>query len=250
MKNTDLQGYDTFSPKNQATMKKIYDYYATLFKNNSNLMWAGMAKLAGNVVWQQLMNPPYVKGAAAAAGGIGGALGIPGGGMLAEQAAQKAMAPVIAQLMTMNKEIFEDLAWMHQAYVTGGIAEITQLHDAGEIPDDIYQAWLLIDSGDPANVKKGNAILLQREQQIVLKRGYAALSTMSVGPVSVATIMSRNATNPIPGGKDFLKTVPSGNLTNYNDRWKWITTQMLPIWNAMDNALRQKLVAQPLGTSP
>ena len=48
--DTGLEAYDTFSLKNQAAMKRIYDYDANPFKGNSNRLRAKMAKLAGNAV--------------------------------------------------------------------------------------------------------------------------------------------------------------------------------------------------------
>jgi hypothetical protein len=224
LKPSDFDGYDTFSARNQQIMKKVYAFYATLFKNNPDFLWAGMAKLAGNAIWNGLMNPPY------------------GGRIKSPEA--------IAEIMTMNKEVFLDLAGLHLAYMYGGIEEIQRLHEAGEIDKSMLEAWKLIDSGDPDKVRKGNEMLLEREQRIVLARGYAVLQTLTKFMIPVAGKMGDMAVNPIPGGKSFRELMPTGDITSFKDRWKWISTEMLAIWNRMDDELRQKLVKAPLGTPP
>jgi hypothetical protein len=54
-------------------------------------------------------------------------------------------------------------------------------------------------------------------------------------------------TSPIPGGKSFCDVVPGGDLTNFDDRWKWISVDMLPRWLSFSDKQRQRVVRIPLG---
>ena len=203
----------------------------TTFLANSNLKWAGMAKMAGNAVWNGLkMNVKERQFWP----GIG----------VETTAAQTERA-----LVKMNLEIFQDLGWVHEAYTTGGIEEIRALAAAGEIEPKVAQAFEDIHKGALAGnedlVNKGNAALLEREQKEILKEGYAFLSKMGIG-----VAMGYLTESPIPEGKSFHDVVPIGDLTNFQERWKWISSDMLPAWLALPAEVQKILVQKPIGSEP
>ncbi|MGH7139011.1 MAG: hypothetical protein ACREHD_24970 [Pirellulales bacterium] len=234
----DLAGYTDFSERNQAIMQKIYGYYLSVFQENGDLLWAGMAKLAGNTVWNALAVNIQVDG-------------IPVG-PLAKNAPGSGPAQVQAfmerELLAMNLEIFLDLAWVHEAYLRGGIEELRSLVQSGELSQNVLDGFELIDrgirQGSDDLIQQGNAMLLQREQQTILMRGYAELARLNLGK-----LMGALAKSPVPGGKPFSESVPGGDLANFADRWRWILKEMLPNWNNMDPELRQKLAEAPLGST-
>ena len=86
----------------------------------------------------------------------------------------------------MQKDVFEDLSWQHEAYLTGGIDEMEVMLDAGQITAPTFAIWQTIDDaikgGDANLLWQGNTALLQREQQIVLAPGYASLARFLASP--------------------------------------------------------------------
>ena len=227
----DMNSYDDWTIPNQATMKKIYGYYASSFLRNSNLKWAGMAKLAGNAVWNGLK------------------LNVQGRQWAPGIWVDLTSVQLERALVKMNKEIFEDLGWVHEAYQTGGIEEIRRLAAAGEIHPNVLQAFEDIHQGTVEGnedlVNRRNTELLRREQQQILKDGYAFLAKMGIGVVMGALTKS-----PIPGGKPFHHVVPDGDLTNFEQRWYWIQNDMLPAWLALPAEVQRILVGKPIGAEP
>ena len=230
----EIDSYYDFSPENRVVMTKIYGYYSDKFLAHPELVWAGMAKLAGNTVWNALDLSEQFKRLA------------PGYGQ------SKVIMEMQKQLVTMNLEIALDLAWVHEAYVSGGMPELERLHATKELERDVYTAFELINegklSGDQNKINRGNAALLRREQDQILKRGYNALSRLQ--KIGLAQGMAKNSESPIPGGKHFLDVVPGGDLTKFDDRWKWIDTDMLPKWLAYSSEAKALMVSKPLGTVP
>ena len=143
-------------------------------------------------------------------------------------------------ILEMQKDIFNDLAWQHEAYLAGGIQEMTRLHNSGDLTTDAYQAWLDIDNGIQQNnqslIWQGNVELLKREQQTVLGPSYAQLAAIP----GVANVMSQEVKNPYVsvGGGAFTGT----DVTSFTQRWNWITTQMVPMWQNLTQAQRNALV--------
>lgn len=230
----DISGYRDFSPKNQAVMQNVYGYYTDLFIANPDLLWAGMAKLAGNSVWNGLQMGDEFKRVA------------PGYGQT------KLIDTMQQELVRMNLEILMDLGWVHEAYVTGGIDELERAYGGKLLRESVYSAFKDIHEGklggDQNRINKGNAALLEREQKVILERGYLELARLQ--DIGLAQGMAKNSNSPIPGGKHFLDVVPGGDLTNFDDRWRWIETDMLPKWLAFSPQMRATMVQKPLGTSP
>lgn len=235
--SADIDRYHDFSPQNQATMQKVYGYYTDVFVANPELLWAGMAKLAGNSVWNGLEMGDSFKPLSQLA---------PGGGP------NKLIDTMQQELVKMNLEIIMDLGWVHEAYVTGGMDEIERLRSGKLLDRGVYSAFKDIHGGklegDQDRINKGNASLLKREQRVILERGYLELARLQDKGLDQG--MAKNSISPIPGGKDFLDVVPGGDLTNFDDRWRWIETDMLPKWLAFSPAERVTLVQQPLGATP
>jgi hypothetical protein len=241
-------GYQSLSfPRsdNVANQQKIYDYYKALYTLNSNFEWAGMARMAGGPIVRALRTARGMEqNSAALAADLGGLLG------MVEAAIASASKSIEIDLLTMQKDIFLDLAWQHEAYigdgVAGGIDEMRRLNALPGKPlaDDALQAWEFIDGGirlgHPNTVWQGNELLLKREQQVVLNPGYKALNKKMFIP----TLMSLIAENPfrVSGGAPFNNGVVDAlayqNLTNFEQRWSWIQAEMVTPWEAETPARR------------
>jgi hypothetical protein len=167
------------------------------------------------------------------------------------------------QLLDMQKKIFEDLAWQHQAYVEGGLPALEAAFKRGDIREEkIIQAWRDIASGDENRQWQGNAVLLEREQRKILADGYekirnrmTSLNVSKFPPVSlpidsgklIAGAMSQMAQSPIPGGRSFREvTGDKTDIALFKDRWKWIEADMLPAYRNLSPERRSALINQPL----
>lgn len=224
-----LTAYTDFQLHNQQVMKAIYSYYQSLYNGNPALLWAGMAKVAGNAVWDGLQLNLRSRN-------------LPG--------AQLDRLSIFfeRELVRMNREIFEDMGWTHEAYRTGGMREINSLYEMKAVSKDVRDAFGLIDDGirtkNNALIETGNEKLLLREQSVILKRGYRELTERNMGKM-----MGSLGKCPIPGGRHFRESVNGGSLTKFEDRWEWIKKEMIWRWNTMSPAQRAALVNSPLGSS-
>lgn len=218
-------GFDRQRP----VVERVYAYYAGLFNRNENLLWAGMAKLAGGGVYHGLTLAQQQIDTAKWGIGVD-----PGAGLILNYAHGLQVV-----LLRTQRAIFDDLAWQHQAFVQTGLPELAAT--AG-VPAD---AWRDIASGDPARVRRGNHELLLREQKTVVAPYYGQIRDMKDFDM-IPDQMSREALSPIPGGKAFREVVPGGDITVFEDRWKWIETDMLPAYEGLTPQRRRQLVNTPL----
>ncbi|HKN55951.1 MAG TPA: hypothetical protein VJX66_25880, partial [Amycolatopsis sp.] len=214
---------------NRPIVERVYAYYMGLFARNENLLWAGMAKLAGGAVFQGLILAQQQFDTAK--WGIGQD---PSAGVVVNLA--HALQVVLLQT---QQAIFADLAWQHQAFVEAGLPELVA---AAGVPVD---AWRDIASGVQGRVRRGNRALLRREQEIIVAPFYTKIRDLKDFDL-IPDQMSREALSPIPGGKPFREVVPDGDITVFADRWKWIETDMLPAYEGLTPQRRRQLVNTPL----
>lgn len=239
-------------PYNKVIIKKVYAYYANLYNQKSELRWAAMAKLAGGVVYDalanqlqlQISNYYYLVQHRTGEPGESGALGAMGIGAGIAQG-------LSMRLMEMQKAIFYDLAWQHQAYVEAGLPALEAAFKRHEIDAAMLQAWGEIASGNENAIKAGNLALLRREQFGVLQGGaggedyYKEIQDIHDFDL-IPSEMSHMAKSPIPGGKPFENVVPHGDITTFKDRWKWITKDMFPAFTKISPDRLHTLVNEPL----
>lgn len=155
----------------------------------------------------------------------------------------------VTQVVVMQKAIFSDLMPMHYVYKYEGIAGLEEMHRAGLFGDDIMEAWHDVASGDPDRIAHGNMTLLNREQGWVvsdmwdgvraykdgLGEAFTYLMTLAGSP-SVAGVPALRDHNPVrlsgtlPDGRQAtLHTpLPTWDWSVYEQRWDYVTTQLLP----------------------
>lgn len=164
---------------NSETITKVYEYYGQLFLDHPELQWAGMANMIGPSFAGGFYDLATMRDIAK---GIKG----PAGAALPSEIAPmtKTLAglsdPEIAyyeqKFLSMQKEIFEDQAPMHEAYLHGGTAEIDRMQRAGVVDTQTQNAWHQIEAGstqsNAAMLTEGNTYLLHREQFDIIADDY------------------------------------------------------------------------------
>lgn len=180
---------------------------------------------------------------------------------------------ILGMILVMQKNIFSDLMPMHDAYVTGGLAALAEFERAGLFGADIMDAWRDVASGAHDRIAAGNAVLLRREQQWAIGaqwdqvRHYkgpvgAAITYLSgaAGSPSVAGVVPPREFRPVrvpftgADGRPMILglPLPSWNWSVLDDRWDYITTELLPKyrwqvennWPALESTLRTPYEAQ------
>jgi uncharacterized protein DUF2515 len=229
---------------NKEIFHKVYAYYSSLYLADHRLKWAAMAKLAGGEVQRGydsniLPAEDFGKDLRSLSDDDFSVLNLAGG------AYELFSETMDIRLLQMQKEIFLDLAWQHEAYREGGINAMAAAHTRNEITDEILTAWKDIDSGDASRINAGNMKLLRREQFDILQGYYKMIQDIPDNNMIPET-MSEEAQSPIPGGQPFAKVVKDGDITNFDDRWKWLQKDMIPAFEKLDPATLERLVNLPL----
>ncbi|MGP3971889.1 DUF2515 family protein [Streptomyces sp. 6N223] len=195
---------------NDDRIGRVYEYYADLFLRHPELQWAGMAKLAGGLVYagmqdlhvlRRLNSDERLRWIAATMPGMP-----PGMANALANASEEELEYYEDTFVDMQKQIFVDMGWQHAAYDRGGIAEMRRLAAAGQLSSEQLAAWEDIASGDPERIKEGNAALLRREQEIILQDDYDAMQDRPLGQ-AVTYMLGAISESPVPGGKPFRDVV-------------------------------------------
>jgi RHS repeat-associated protein len=214
--------------------RRITEAYASMYKSNPRVfVWAGMAAFASELIGQGMKRAVALREAAGTLfGGVAMVAGAPTGTELLEF------------LKAGNVGVYADIYWQHMAYSEKGMAEIKLQYDRKDLPHYLYTAWCHINSGDiqhvPSYIWKGNSMLLQYEQRETLQRYYnqhqQAIKWMSnKGNVENWPLVGMPVfASPIPGDSvTFYQFNPTGNLANFDDRWRWIEESISPAWRKL-----------------
>ena len=221
---------------NRPRIVRLYDYYRDTYNQlPGQFLWAGLGRMAGGAV----------------VGGLDFLSGTPGGDP----------TPITTAMVQIGKAIFEDLAWLHEAFLddANGAIALAAEHDADQPARRGYaDALTALASGDPAQIVAGNAALLEIEQFSIIQPLYDTLRSPSneAGPFR----LTRTATGNVhPYHRDFLTSFPSSaagkDVTVFDDRWEWINLPggMWEKWSGaysgaglgVDDAERTRLVNLP-----
>ncbi len=188
----------------------VYTYYGQLSAACAECQWAGLAKLAGGPVYAGMQDMQYVD------------LNKVGPAFKEIDEDNKEMARL---LLTMQKDIFVDLAWQHELYIAEGIDGMRAIEQGGGGPwrnpdwadDDgtagqqnaqwvdggpvtMISAWEDIASGDATRIARGNKVLVAREQDPVLQRSYNKMSKQFLLQTFATGVL---AASPVPAGTPF-----------------------------------------------
>lgn len=134
-----------------------------------------------------------------------------------------------------NAAIFLDMYWANLAYHEGGIEELRRILEAGEMRQEFFDAWELVDaakkSGSCSMLWLGAKKLIEFEQGVVLQGVFDRDQGSQRHKWKALSIQV-----PIPdtlgkyGAKKFSEIVPGGDYSNWGDRRKWVIDYILPNW--------------------
>jgi len=216
-----------FGP-NRARLIQLYDYYGALSERDPDrFLWAGLARLAGASV---------IAGLDRLVSGTGLGYADP--------------SPLTIGLTGIAGAVFTDLAWLHEAFLAdpGPVPALAAAHDTAAPARTSYAvAWTLIASDDTDAQADGNRALLANEQFSIVQPAYdLILADPSSGSVLRVTGALVPAVHPYHD--DFRASVPGGDLTDADDRWRWIAGSegMWEPWVALPPSERGRLVGLPL----
>lgn len=160
-----------------------------------------------------------------------------------------------------NNDIFDDLFWVHLAYATSddGIGLLRTLLQSERHYAPILAGFEAIDQGrrvledvtsSPAAkekardlIWKGNLLLLEHEQRVVVQPSFDRLSAGYAHIVSIGSATTFETRGPCQAVEYFTsfylytlaRTSPRGRgrrlwprITNYDDRWRWLESSVVP----------------------
>lgn len=143
---------------NRESILKGYEYYRTIFQGNPDMLWAGMANMVGPGFAAGFFDLSDTRALARALAELPGLppdleRGLDG----LANATDGQLEFYEMRFLTMQKNIFTDMAGMHEAYLApGGMANIEEMLAANLIDARTRDAWLNIDEGS----RTGNRALL------------------------------------------------------------------------------------------
>lgn len=206
---------------NALILNQIYRYYqAIYFENPDRFLWAGLARLTGGQVLYGMQN-----------------------------AVKIARDPCVLtqEIVAVAKDIFESLAWQHELFLDDPeqLIEVCNQLSVTHLSLHPYSdCWRLLQSEDSSKIAQGNKMLLENEQKHTIQPHY---ETIRKDPYAnryfrFTRFVMRNIH---PHHRRFIFDVPLGDVTRFEDRWRWISHKkgMWPTWVGLNRKERDRLVA-------
>jgi hypothetical protein len=226
---------------NDATARAAWDYYRTLyFSDPERYQWAGLAWFAGATVYAGVQDLSVTADALRRAGDLDGAREVLAAVfpqaviplLVADASVPQVAAEldeVEAEMMGMQRQVFDDIAWQHVAFREGGLPAMAALRRSGALGPRQMQAWRDIDSRDPARVARANRNIAYVEQHDVLGDDFTRLR-LGHGVVGHGVTLATSvvAESPVPGGRPFRDVVPYEVVVDLPDRVTVVPDRAVP----------------------
>lgn len=187
-------------------------------QNSFSFLWAGLGRMAGGAVTGGLQKAAFL--------------------FQDQTFTTKAMVLI-------GKAIFLDMAWQHEIFLADQQLAINMAleNDARYHPIKSYaEDWKNIACQDQDKISEGNKMLLEIEQYNIIQPIYDKIT--EIGGPTVHHIVTALSSNIHPYHRPFLFVIPTGNVMNFNDRWRWIMEQqgMWEKWVVTPSEERDRLI--------
>ncbi len=217
---TDWQPHLGFRA-NEPILLPLYRYYQQVYQESPDrLLWAGLARLTGGQVLFGMRNVVKIA---------------------------KDPCVLTQKIMAVAKDIFENLAWQHELFLTdrhllGSVCTALDQQAAHRYP--YAECWRKIGSDIYQEVCLGNKMLLENEQRNTIQPHYdlIRLDRYANRYFRFTRFAMRNIH---PHHRRFILEFPFGDVTRFDDRWRWIghNRGMWATWTGLEQAERDRLVA-------
>lgn len=206
---------------NEMILNKVYHYYqAIYFENSDKFLWAGLARLTGGQVLFGMSN-----------------------------AVKIARDPCVLtqEIVAVAKDIFESLAWQHELFLRDPAQLILVCKNLNN--NDLHShpyadCWQNLLHFNDEKIALGNKMLLENEQRNTIQPHY---ETIRKDPYAnryfrFTRFVMRNIH---PHHRRFIFDFPLGDVTRFEDRWRWISHPkgMWPSWVGLERKERDRLVS-------
>jgi hypothetical protein len=221
--------------------KRISSIYAKYYLDHQDIFkWAGMAAFASNHIGIGLL-PYHIKGHVLLD--------------LETSCSSRGWTNDFNLLRHINNRIYDDIIWTHQAYLDGGIKQLSKLMKHDPHYNSMLSGWSALDQAihahssdeDDRNIKIWNAnkILLRHEQEMVVqpmfdrfgaifKRLITLFATLDFAPNHINTSFKYYSSFVFYMYRKQLKllreTYYIPDLTNFNQRWSWLDSIVIEKW--------------------
>lgn len=222
---------------NRDNIEAVYEYYAQLYRDHPELLWSGMAALIGPSFYagfqdldtfadiaalaRTLLNNPVFDHLppGVSIDDVLDRLFPPGVGPSLRELASMSATEIEDEFrfyertfLDMQREIFVDMAPLHEAYTTHGLAGIEAMVEDGTIGPDVLEAWEMIDeghrTGDEGLLRQGNEALLRREQEEIIRDEYDAMYNRRVTGPALTYLMTLVGEPSVPGASGYADVFP------------------------------------------
>ena len=220
---------------NRHAINAVYDYYGDMYElDPARFRWMGMARLVGAPLLAAFHDICALRKHTEKGRWGAPALPMPVAVLLTLTPGELKFFE--KTLLEMQRDIFMNIAWQHEAFLAGGLPEIERQIKARTIkpPTAMRAAWQDIATGEPDRVARGTKELVRLEQQDVIQRKYTK-TRRHHEPVGQAVMwaFSQMAGDPppIPGGKPFRGVVAVSHVPDVNP--DWMPERLVPARTAM-----------------
>lgn len=209
---------------NEVVLPFVYDYYQRIyFEQPDRFLWAGLARLTGGQVLFGLRNAVKI---------------------------MDDPCVLTQEIVAVAKDIFESLAWQHELFLQDPetLENVCKALEDNPIHTHAYaDCWQKMMSDDYETICLGNRMLLENEQRHTIQPHYETIRDDGYSnPFFRLTRWTMR--NIHPKHRRFFWDMPLGDVTRFDDRWRWISHPrgMWPTWVRLPQKERDRLVALPL----
>jgi hypothetical protein len=222
--NTD---FSTLSKQELINLNKVISarYAALYFEKPEAFKWAGMASYASGLVGWGLWGSEQIH---------------------TLNKKTPAAEVLFNSLREGNTELYRDIGWQHEAFISEGITALERIHNQGGLPDKQFKSWQKIDEGLRTNnaqlIREGNKDLLEFEQtEFLQNKVYEPNREFWESYTKNDKLPLFSPIDPWYAPDDFRHYINNNhpgvdpNIGDPEQRWNWVSESMLPRYQLIES---------------